>query len=101
MNESPKIGVNIDIGDVISGFSASFAKFKNNKTYNEQAYRELLEEYSKAMGVIEQLKQKIEELQRNKLPSKEEVESMSAMLDVMNKLDPETIDKINKLGGKK
>lgn len=58
--------------------------------------RGLLEE---AYKMIEKQKLEIAKLNDNKLPTKDEVESISAMLDLVNKLDPETINKLKIFGG--
>lgn len=60
--------------------------------------RGLLEE---AYKIIEKQKLEIAKLNDNKLPTKDEVESISAMLDLVNKLDPETINKLKIFGGRK
>lgn len=62
-----------------------------------QKMRDLLE---RAYVTIEAQQEKIRSLESSKLPSKDEVESMSAMLDVLNKLDIKTIDKLSELGNK-
>lgn len=51
------------------------------------------------MQMIEVLRSKIAEMESNKLPTKEEVESISSMLDIINKLDDNSIARINRLGG--
>lgn len=62
-----------------------------------QKMRELLE---RAYTTIEAQQEKIRSLESNKIPSKDEVESMSAMLDMLNKLDIKTLDKLSELGSK-
>ncbi|QHN42677.1 hypothetical protein GII36_02290 [Candidatus Mycosynbacter amalyticus] len=62
-----------------------------------QKMRDLLE---RAYVTIEAQQEKIRSLESSKIPSKDEVESMSAMLDVLNKLDIKTIDKLSELGSK-
>lgn len=63
-----------------------------------EQYKKLSEKYEEALKIIETLRAKIDELQNNKLPSKDEVESISAMLDVLNKLDIKTLDKLSSIG---
>lgn len=67
-------------------------------TPNADQYRKLSEKYEEALRIIETLRAKIDDLQSNKIPSKDEVESISAMLDVLNKLDIKTLDKLSTLG---
>jgi hypothetical protein len=71
-----------------------------NNDFNEKSYKELLAKYEESLGVIEVLKAKIVELERGKLPTKDEVESISAMLDLVSKLDTTTLNKIERLGKK-
>ena len=72
---------------------------RDNDNPSSEAYKKLAKKYEEALVLIETLKSKIEELQKNKLPSKDEVESMSAMLDLLDKFDPKTLEKINSLNG--
>lgn len=65
---------------------------------NADQYKKLSEKYEEALKIIETLRSKIDELQNNKIPSRDEVESISAMLDVLNKLDIKTLDKLSALG---
>lgn len=64
----------------------------------KEQYAKLVEKFEQAMQVIEIQKAKLDDLQANTLPTKDEVESMSAMLDVLNKLDIKTLDKLSTLG---
>lgn len=55
----------------------------------------------KAYETIFAQEERIRELEnKNSIPTKDEVESMSAMLDVLNKLDIKTIDKLSSFGGR-
>lgn len=100
MREGISIGVNVDLGSVIAELKSSLAGFRESKT-KKDAYDDLLQKYEESIKVIEQLKQRIEELQKNKLPTKDEVESISSMLDLIGRLDSKTLNKINSLGAKK
>lgn len=68
-------------------------------TVPRDQYEKLAEKFEKAMQMIEVLRTKIAEVESNKLPTKEEVESISSMLDIINKLDDNSIARINRLGG--
>ncbi len=103
----PKIELNLSgIGEIIAEAKGSLAKYKENKTYDKAAYNEILEKYESAVKTIELLKTELEnQLNKSKLPSKEDVESMEAMLNLfgIEKLDMEGIKKMQALGelGKK
>lgn len=73
---------------------------KDTPAPTPEQYRKLGQKYEEALKLIEILKAEVEEAQANKLPTKDEVESMSAMLDVLNKLDIKTLDKLSMLGKK-
>lgn len=62
-------------------------------------YQELLDKYHVAQQKIEDLEKQLKS--RNNLPSKDEVETMSSMLDLIGKLDETTIEKLSKFGGNK
>jgi hypothetical protein len=61
-------------------------------------YDKLAEKFEEALRMIEVLKGKIIELESNKMPTKDDVESMSAMLDLLGKLDDNSISRLNRLG---
>lgn len=89
------------IGAIIAEAKGSLAKYKENKTYDKAAYNEILEKYESAIGMIELLKTELEnQLNKSKLPSKEDIESMGAILNLMGieRLDTESIKKIQALG---
>lgn len=67
-------------------------------TVKKEQYEKLAEKFEEAMKLIEVLRSKINELESNKMPSKGDVESMSAMLDLLGKLDTNSINRLNKLG---
>lgn len=66
----------------------------------DQLYQELLNEYEKAKRRIDELEEELKKQSISQLPSKDEVESMSSMLDLISKLDETTIEKLSKFGGK-
>jgi hypothetical protein len=74
-------------------------KSGQGSTVSKDQYEKLVEKFEKAMQMIEVLRTKIAEVESNKLPTKEEVESISSMLDIINKLDDNSIARINRLGG--
>lgn len=84
----------------LARLQANLSASKHTTTFNEEAYKNLLEKYEEALTLIEVMKSKIDDLQKNRMPSKDEVESMSAMIDLLSKLDDGTINKITKLGQK-
>jgi len=91
-----------DLSNTIANLRASLVASKEKtNSFDETSYKELLRKYEEALVVIETLKMQVEEVEKKKLPTKDEVESISAMLDLFSKLDPDTINKIERLGGKK
>jgi ribulose 1,5-bisphosphate carboxylase large subunit-like protein len=89
------------LDQILGELKANLDFAKDNEIYTESSYRKLADKYEEAMKLIETLKSKIEDLQKNKIPTKDEVESMSAMLDLLDKFDPKTLEKIASLGGDK
>lgn len=71
---------------------------KGSSTVTKEQYEKLADKFEQALQIIELQKTKISELESKKLPTKEDVESMSAMLDLLGKLDENTVTRINKLG---
>ena len=66
----------------------------------DRLYEELLEDYKIAKKRIEELEEKVQANSSNQLPTKDDVEAMSGMLDLINKLDDATIEKLSKFGNK-
>jgi len=95
-------GVNIELGldGVISEIKGGYEKYKENKTYNKEAYDELLAKYASAITVIESLKNEIENMKKSTLPSKNEIESLGAFMNLMgiDKLDADGVNKLKNLG---
>ncbi len=71
---------------------------KGSSSISKEQYERLAERFEKAMQLIEAQRTKITELESNKMPSKDDVESMSAMLDLIGKLDEKSINRLNRLG---
>lgn len=67
----------------------------------ENREKELQEELDRVRSEKERLQRELESRdnnhQKNSLPTREEIESISAMLDLVNKLDENMINKIQKL----
>lgn len=88
------VGLNVDIGNLISELKKSGTKFKQNRTYNEKEYKELLGRYAEALDVIDRLEKSLAEVEKSKLPSGEEIENMGkmfSMLGAMNEGMPELL----------
>lgn len=88
------------LDETIGALRANLESSKIVSSPNDQQYQQLLQKYEEAFILIETMRTKIDQLQSNKLPTVDEVESMSAMLDVLNKLDIKTLDKLSTLGNK-
>ena len=86
-----------DIDSEIAKLSEHY-KSKQVIAEKDKAYEELLTMYKHATEEIARLKS---DTNTGKLPSKSDIDSMSGMLDLINKLDVETIEKLNRLGGNK
>jgi len=63
----------------------------------EKLYQEVLSKLEIAQKRIEELET---ENSKPKLPSRDEVETMSSMVDLISKLDETTIEKLNRFGRK-
>lgn len=85
------INLNID-------FNATLEKFRENKVYNKKNYGDLLEKYECAVQRINELENKNS---KNRLPAKEEVESIGSMLKLMGieKLDKDGIRRLSEIQG--
>ncbi len=65
----------------------------------DKLYDDLLQEYKEAKARIAELEQELKD-NKTKLPSKDEVETMSSMIDLIGKLDESTIEKLSRFGAK-
>lgn len=72
---------------------------KSQAKDKDKLYDDLLQEYKEAKARIAELEHELEE-SKTKLPSKDEVETMSSMIDLIGKLDESTIEKLSKFGAK-
>lgn len=88
------------LDETIGGLKASLEASKIIASPTDEQFDKLLEKYEVALNLIETLRTKIGQLESNKMPTKDEVESMSALLDVLNKLDIKTLDKLSMLDSK-
>lgn len=86
----------MSLEDDIKKLQVNYTKSADKDT----AYAELLEEYKKAQEKIKKLEAELEK-KANQMPSKDEVETMSSMLDLISKLDEPTIEKLNRFGTNK
>jgi len=86
-----------ELGENLATLKAYLDISKDMETPTPEQYKKLSQRYEEALRLIEVLRAKIDELQSSKLPSRDEVESISAMLDVLNKLDIKTLDKLSML----
>jgi len=85
----------LDISDSIADLQKSYTK-ATSSTDKDRLYNDLLTKLDAAQKRIDELER---EKKSSKMPSKDEVEAMSGMLDLINKIDTSTIEKLNKLGG--
>jgi hypothetical protein len=88
------------LDETIGSLKANLEISKDVSSPSKEQYAKLADKYEEALKLIETLRSKIDDLQSNKLPTMGEVESMSAMLDVLNKLDIKTLDKLSMLDKK-
>ena len=86
--------------ELINSIADLQKNYKKTDTIQEKdkLYQELLEKYEAAQKRIDELES---EKNRAKLPTKDEVDTMASMLDLINKLDEGTIEKLNRFGQKK
>lgn len=87
-------------------FTNTLTKFEDDlKRFSDIKNEDKRNEYDNLLKLSQELVKKIKNIQsespsENKLPTKDEIESISMMLDVINKIDYTTLDKLNKFGGK-
>ena len=74
-----------------------FSKIKEEDKLSH--YDELLRAYSIALENYARLLKESEKSTQN-MPSKKDLESMGAMLDLISKIDTTTLEKLNKFGGR-
>lgn len=97
MSDYDSLNAKGEITSLIASLKATVAYSEDETDKKVVKMRELL---IKAYATIEAQQEKIRTLEGNTIPSKDEVESMSAMLDILNKLDIKTLDKLTELGNK-
>ena len=68
--------------------------------YNRTEYEDLLSKYEILLRENTLLKEEIKQAVSNKIPSRDEIESISGMLDLINKIDSSTIEKIERFNRK-
>ena len=88
----------------MSQFDEDFKKLQDYKNTSQvekkdALYEELLADYKKAKDRITELEQKLAE-NKTKLPTRDEVETMSSMIYLISKLDESTIEKLSRFGNK-
>lgn len=94
------MNIDFNLDGLIAEAKGSYEKYKENKTYNKEAYDEILEKYKSSITVIEILKSEIDKLKStNNIPTKNDIEAIGAMLNLMGveKLDAEGISKIKNI----
>ena len=84
--------------DISLELGSALEKYRANKIYNKENYDELLNKYEEAVRIRE-LENTILDLQRKKLPSPGEVESMRAILNLfgIEKLDANGIHQLSQV----
>ena len=89
---------NNDIDETIKELGSRYNATEDNK--KNELHSKLLEDYKIALEEIARLKEQLASSSKSELPSKDEVDTMASMIDLLSKLDNDVIDKIGKLGGK-
>jgi len=90
-----------DISAQIDKLQKSYS-VRSSDQGRDELYRELLDKYASALEKITGLEQEVAALKsKNTLPSKDEVDAMSSMVDLISKLDEATIEKLNRFGTSK
>jgi hypothetical protein len=87
------IGMNVELGQLISELRKSATKFKQNHTYNKEEYDKLLDKYAEALEVISRLEVDLTK-EQSKMPDKEEIAAMGemfGMLGTMNEKMPDLL----------
>lgn len=63
-------------------------------------YEKLLESYNKSVNKLFNFITEQQSTDNTRIPTKNELESIEMMLDIINKIDYPTLDKLNRFGGK-
>lgn len=79
--------IKADINQLLSDSLGSLVKFKENRKFNETAYKELLDKYASVVtqlqGISTQVNDLISEAQANKIPDEQDVKAMDAILGLV------------------
>ncbi len=75
-----------------------FAGIKDEQ--KQENYENLLESYDDSIKKLCDFISDLQKGENNKIPTKNELESIEMMLDIINKIDYTTLDKLNRFGGK-
>jgi hypothetical protein len=67
----------------------------------DEMYEELLEQYKVAQKRIQELEAELSAKTSSSLPTKDEVDTMTSMVELISKLDADTIEKLSKFSGNK
>jgi len=70
---------------IIRELKGSAAKYKEERTYNKDAFEQLRDKYTEAIEVIEFLKAELDK-KNNELPSADDIASINAMIPLMQGL---------------
>lgn len=89
------LDINFNADNIVEDITKALIKFKGNKTYNEEAYKKLLDKYAELVAEFVKLR---DTCKAKKLPSKDDVAVMSSMMQLfgLTKEDGSIdIDKLN------
>lgn len=75
-----------------------FAEVKDEQ--KQQSYENLLKSYNESIDKLFNFISELQGVDNNRVPTKSELESIEMMLDIINKIDYTTLDKLNRFGGK-
>lgn len=59
-----------------------------------------MESYNESVDKLFSFISELQNVDNNRVPTKNEFESIEMMLDIINKIDYTTLDKLNRFGGK-
>lgn len=87
INIEAGLAIKADLNKLLSDVAGSIARFSKNRQYGEEEYKELLEEYARLVGEVEnirnQLNDLLDEAHSNKLPDDNEINAIDAMAGLM------------------
>jgi hypothetical protein len=111
INITTGLDIKADANKLYSDAVGTYAKYKEDKRYNKEAYEELLEKYGELKSDLENMRNRINDLideaQSDKLPDENDVKSIDALAELLGaknqdgSLDMQKLTQLNETFGEK